>query len=117
MARRRPRRPERLKGSGPERRRREFRLRRWIPVVVLVFLSPAIYSWTRMAVLPSSLPLGVRSVEWLRMHRFNWLVDEAEHVYYSWHAPKTGGPQLKALPAVGLGTTRRAASKHLVQVK
>ena len=37
-----------------------------------------------MAVEPSSLPLGVRSVEWLRMNHFNWLVDEAEHVYYSW---------------------------------
>jgi Phosphodiester glycosidase len=73
-----------------------------IPVVVLAFLSPAIYSWTQMALQPSSLPLGVRSVEWLRMNHFNWLVDEVEHVYYSWKAPKKGGPQLKTLPAVGL---------------
>jgi hypothetical protein len=29
-------------------------------------------------------------------------VDEAESVYYRWHAPKKGGPQLVALPAVGL---------------
>ena len=55
-----------------------------------------------MALQPSSLPLGVRSVEWLRMHHFNWLVDNAEHVYYSWQAPSKGGPQLKALPKVGL---------------
>jgi len=60
-----------------------------------------------MAVLPSSLPLSVRTVEWLRMHHFNWLVDEAEHVYYTWNAPKKGGPQLKTLPAVGLGTSAR----------
>ena len=58
-----------------------------------------------MAVLPSSLPLSVRTVEWMRMHHFNWLVDGAEHVYYTWKAPKKGGPQLKTLPAVGLGTT------------
>ncbi len=58
-----------------------------------------------MAVLPSSLPLGVRTVEWLRMHQFNWLVDDAEHVYYGWNAPKKGGPQLKTLPGVGVGAT------------
>src|ERR1041385_3204019 len=50
---------------------------------------------------PSSLPLGVRSVEWLRAHHGNWLVDEAEHLYYSWKAPKKGGPQLTTLPSVG----------------
>ena len=32
----------------------------------------------------------------------NWLVDEVEHIYYTWNAPKKGGPQLKSLPAVGL---------------
>jgi Phosphodiester glycosidase len=89
----------------------EFRLRRWIPLVVLVFLSPAIYSWTRMAVLPSSLPLGVRTVEWLRQHQFNWLIDDAEHVYYSWKAPHKGGPQLTQLPSVGLGT-HQASKDH-----
>ena len=57
------------------RRRGAPRLRWIVPAALLVFLSPAIYSWTRMAVEPSSLPLGVRSVEWLRMHHFNWLVD------------------------------------------
>ena len=47
------------------------RRRWWILASLLVVLSPAIYSWTRMATLPSSLPLGVRTVEWLRMHHFN----------------------------------------------
>jgi hypothetical protein len=88
-------------------RRRRPRLRWWLPVVIVVFLSPAIYSWTRMALSPSSLPLGVRTVEWLRMHHFNWLVDEAEHVYYTWNAPEKGGPQLKTLPAVGVARLRR----------
>ena len=44
---------------------------------------------------PSSLPLWPRSVEWLRAHHGNWLVDEVEHYYYSWKAPKKGGPQLR----------------------
>ena len=79
------------------------RPRRWIPIALLVVLSPAIYSWTRMAVMPSSLPLGVRTVEWLRTNHFNWLVDESERFYYTWKAPKKGGPQLKTLPTVGSG--------------
>ncbi len=70
--------------------------------VILVILSPAIYSYTSTMLQPSSLPVWPRSVEWLRQHHGNWLVDEVEHYYYSWKAPKKGGPQLKQLPAVGL---------------
>jgi hypothetical protein len=72
-------------------------------VAALMLLSPAIYSYTATMLQASSLPLGVRSVEWLRTHHGNWLVDEVEHVYYGLKAPKKGGPQLKSLPAVGLG--------------
>jgi Phosphodiester glycosidase len=96
----------------PAPRRRKLRLRTWAPLVVLALLSPAIYSWTQMAVQPSSLPLGVRSVEWLRMNHFNWLVDGVEHVYYSWRAPKKGGPQLNTLPAVGRATTPSKRTHH-----
>jgi hypothetical protein len=71
-------------------------------LAALLLLSPAIYSYTTTMLEPSSLPLGVRSVEWLRAHHGNWLVDEAEHYYYGWKAPKKGGAQLTTLPAVGL---------------
>jgi phosphodiester glycosidase len=74
---------------------------------VVVLLSPALYSYTATMLQPSSLPLGVRSVEWLRNNHGNWLVDNVEHIYYSWKAPKKGGPQLKTLPAVGLGAKAR----------
>ena len=50
---------------------------------------------------PSSLPLWPRTVEWIRAHHGNWLVDEVEHYYYTWKAPSKGGPQLKTLPTVG----------------
>ena len=49
--------------------------------VVLALLSPAFYSYASTMVQPSSLPLGVRSIEWLRQHHGNWIVDEAESVY------------------------------------
>lgn len=86
-------------------RRRRRRRRRLFGVALLILLSPAVYSYTTTMLQPSSLPLGVRSVEWLRNHHGNWLVDEVEHVYYSSKAPKKGGPQLRALPAVGLTAT------------
>jgi Phosphodiester glycosidase len=82
----------------PPRLRRP-RLRVLVPLAILVILSPAIYSYTTTMMKPSSLPLGVRSVEWLRDNHGNWLVDEVEHVYYGWwKKPKKGGPQLKTLP-------------------
>ncbi len=108
---------EALAGLAARRRRRREEARRrrrrrrlaLLGLAVLVLLSPAVYSYTTTMVQPSSLPLGVRSVEWLRSHHGNWLVDEVEHVYYSLKAPKKGGPQLKSLPAVGVAP---AASTH-----
>jgi hypothetical protein len=57
---------------------------------------------------PTSLQWNARSVEWVRSEVpfGDWLVDEGEHIYYSLNAPKTGGPQLKSLPTVGLNPPR-----------
>ncbi len=98
------RRREQPKHAGAKKRRRFLRAR-WIGLAVLILLSPAIFSYTTTMMKPSSLPLRVRSVEWLRSHHGNWLVDTAEHLYYSWTAPDPGGPQLSALPSVGLPTS------------
>src|SRR6266852_6209653 len=94
----------RLAERSKQRRRR--RRRRLFGVALLILLAPAVYSYSATMLQPSSLPLGVRSVEWLRNHHGNWLVDEVEHVYYGWKAPHKGGPQLKALPTVGLSGRR-----------
>ena len=79
--------------------------------MLLVLLSPAIYSYATTMMKPSSLPLWPRSVEWLRAHHGNWLVDGVEHYYFSWKAPAKGGPTLKRLPAVGLGTASRTRAR------
>jgi hypothetical protein len=86
-------------------------------VAVLALLSPALYSYASTMLQPSSLPLGVRSVEWLRAHHGNWLVDEVESIYYGWKAPAKGGPQLKTLPAVGIApvVSRAAAAAKPVR--
>ena len=76
---------------------------------MLVLLIPA-YSYATTMMQPSSLPLWPRSVEWLRAHDGNWLVDEVEHYYYSWKAPDKGGPQLTSLPKVGVGAA--AKTRH-----
>jgi len=81
---------------------RRHRVRRLILLALVVLITPAAYSYVTTMMKPSSLPLWPRSVEWLRAHHGNWLVDEVEHYYYSWKAPKKGGPQLKMLPAVGI---------------
>ena len=86
------------------RRRRRRRVRRVVLLAIVVLLSPAVYSYAATMMQPSSLPLWPRSVEWLRAHHGNWLVDEVERYYYSWQAPDPGGPQLKTLPTVGVDT-------------
>jgi hypothetical protein len=83
----------------------------------LALLAPPVYSYTTTMMQPSSLPLWPRTVEWLRSHHGNWLVDEVEHYYYSWKAPKKGGPQLKSLPIVALPAapaTKKKAVRHRV---
>ncbi len=86
---------------GRRRRHRRRRVRLVAVIAVLAVFAPVVYSYTTTMMQPSSLPLWPRSVEWLRAHHGNWLVDEAEHYYYSWKAPKKGGPQLTSLPSVG----------------
>lgn len=61
-------------------------------------------SYVRYMAQPSSVPFGVRTVEWIRGNVSSWLVDQIERQYYSWTAPSKGGPTIKTLPAVGMGT-------------
>src|SRR2546421_9619972 len=101
------------RAARPDRERSRWR-RRGVPValVFLLLLAPAAYSYTTTMMQPSSLPLWPRSVEWLRAHHGNWLVDEVEHYYYSWRTPAKGGPQLKHLPTVGVATPSVQPAAH-----
>jgi hypothetical protein len=79
-------------------------------LIALVLLLPVMYSYTTTMLRPSSLPLGVRTVEWIRDNHGNWFVDHFEHLWYSLHAPKKGGPQLRTLPTVGFGPASTPSS-------
>jgi predicted DNA-binding transcriptional regulator AlpA len=94
------------------RRARRLRVGVLVAAAVLALLAPVLYSYVTTMTRPSSLPLGIRSVEWLRANHGTWLVDEAEHLYYTWHAPKRGGPQLKELPALGVPVALHARAKR-----
>jgi hypothetical protein len=73
---------------------------------VLIVWTAVSYTWAMMA--PSSLPLTVRTVEWVRDSGGAALVDFAERFYYSATAPAAGGPGLTSLP--GTAAARTGAS-------
>jgi len=86
-------------------RGRQIRRRRIVALVALALVVatvPAAYSYVTTMLQPSSLPLTIRTVEWVRDHHGAWLVNAAERYYYSWTAPKKGEPPLISLPAVGV---------------
>jgi len=86
------------------RTRRHLRRRRRIAIAVflLIFFIPAIYSWASTMGKPSSLPMGIRTIEWVRENHGAWFVNTVERYYYTWTAPKKGGPGIKKIPTVGL---------------
>jgi len=102
-------RPQRTASRGGRGRRRQsgpnWRLVRWVALgfIALIVLLEGI-SYVEYMSQPSSVPFGPRSVEWVRTNVSSWLVDEIEREYYSWNAPAKGGPTIKTLPAVGMGT-------------
>jgi hypothetical protein len=79
---------------------RLHRYRRAIGACVALSLIPVLYSYVATMFLPSSLPLSVRSVEWLRANGGAPIVDQFERWYYEWTAPTPGGPTLTALPGL-----------------
>jgi hypothetical protein len=94
--------------GGPTTGRRWRRRRIVIAAPFVVVASWAVVSYTFWTLQPTSMTWSEHSAEWVRneVPFGNWLVDRGEHVYYSVNAPKTGGPQLKTLPAVGLTPAR-----------
>ena len=114
------RRPAPIAGDGVAsdpwrlgRRRQKLRKRkrrRITALVILAVLAPITYSYLTTMIKPSSLPLSVRTVEWIRANHGAWAVNTVERYWYTWHAPRKGGPALKTLPT--LGTPVRSDSAH-----
>ncbi len=99
-----------LASGSPRRtiRDRKRRRRRLVLLAFALLLAPVVFSYATTMLQPSSLPLTVRSVEWLRANQGAWIVNAVEHYWYTSNAPKPGGPALRSLPTVGkahAGTT------------
>jgi Phosphodiester glycosidase len=96
-----------LLGVNSPLRRSAIRSRRrrapWLAVLatLVVLLGVPVGFYTSAMLQPSSLPLSIRSIEWVRGHGFAWLVNDIERWWYTHHKPRRGGPTLTALPAVG----------------
>ena len=103
-----PQRPPVAIGSPAAARR----IRRVLATAALLVLVPACVSFAIALLEPSNSSMGIRSVEWLRDHGAAGLVAKVESIYYSLTAPAKGGPALRALPRVGVGSSQaqRAAA-------
>jgi hypothetical protein len=88
--------------AAARRRRRRRRVLIAAPFVGLLVWASVSYSSFMLE--PTSMSWSERSTEWVRQKVpfGNWIVDNAENVYYSAKAPKKGGRAPKSLPAVGL---------------
>jgi len=96
-----------LRGSRPSGWRR---VRRVALFAAALCLFAALVSYVKMLTERSDSSLGIRTVEWMRDNGARGIVNEVESIYYSFNAPSTGGPALRALPkqtgAVGAGAAR-----------
>jgi hypothetical protein len=101
--------------AAPGRRGRRRRIVVLVAAPFVLILLWFAVSYTVWMVRPSSMTWGANSAEWVRndVPFGNWMVDSGEHIYYTVNAPKTGGPQLSSLPAVGQSPaqTRAPASQ------
>lgn len=108
---------------GRRRRSKSKRIRRRVLLLLLVSAAvPVLFSYVRMLLRPSSLPLGIRTVEWIRANHGAWAVNDAERFWYSHHAPRPGGPTLTSLPEVGVrpslsSRTRRGGAYPVRQAR
>ncbi|HYM45021.1 MAG TPA: hypothetical protein VES65_02515 [Solirubrobacteraceae bacterium] len=96
---------------GPVRR-----VRRVLVVACVLALTPALLSYAVTMLSPSDSSLSIRSVEWLRDHGAAGLVTKVESIYYTLTAPAKGGPQLHALPRVGVASTGAAGASTTAPV-
>jgi hypothetical protein len=101
----------RARRDGKRALRSRRRRRRVVAAAVLAPLCIVAYSYAVAMLKPSSLPLGIRSVEWVRANGGAWLVNDIETAYYRWAAPKKGGASLRALPGVGVARAARAKGR------
>jgi hypothetical protein len=90
------------------------RRRRLIGLAALLLLALLIapgVSYARALTAPGSATLGMRTVDWIRSHHGNTVVNAIENWYYTRHKPAAGPPDPATLPLPGpTATTTRGVA-------
>lgn len=96
--------------SKPRRKRR-----RMVAIVLLLLLVPTGWSYGGYLTADGDAPVGVRSVDWLRDHGFESVVNQAEQWWYTRSAPS--GTTAVAEDIVSTGPVATPVSTHPDQVQ
>ena len=96
-----------LPPPAPDRRRRTVR-RRTIAVALAVLLVAPAVSYGRALTYPGSATFQMRTVEWIRDHGGNPLVDRIENWWYTLNSPTGAAPDPAALPVNRAGAVAGA---------
>jgi hypothetical protein len=101
--------------AAEARAKRRLPAKRWIALPLVVVLSVPAWSYAQVLTASSTDSIGARSVEWLRDHGANGLVNRVEHWWYSHHQPRKGGAPAAVLlrPPTGRATPRSSVGPHL----
>jgi Phosphodiester glycosidase len=83
--------PRDARGRGPL-------IRRGVALVMVALLVPTGWSYIQALTAPGTDPWTARSVEWLRDHGMNGVVNTVEHWWFTSHAPPVGGKPNHGLP-------------------
>ena len=97
------------KTTRPPRSTRAKWIRRGIAIAVVLLLIPVAVSYVDYLQRPGSDTLSVRTVEWIRDHGGNGIVNTIERWWYTNNPPPTGGKPsaIKVQDTVGDTTPRR----------
>lgn len=96
-------------GGKPPRSKKAKWIRRGIAIVVVILLVPVAISYVDYVNKPGSDTLSVRTVEWIRDHGGNGVVNTIERWWYTNNPPPTGGKP-DAIKVQGTVTTTGKAA-------
>jgi hypothetical protein len=97
------------KTTRPRRSKRAKWIRRVVALVIVVLLVPVAVSYVDYVQRPGSDTLSVRTVEWIRDHGGNGIVNTIERWWYTNNPPPTGGkPSAITVPDTVTDTTTKA---------
>ena len=91
-------RPATMMPRAPRRRRRRRRILAVVALLLAVAMVPVGYSYGTYLTAPGDAPPQVRSVDWLRDHGFESVINDVEQWWYTRHKPTGSRPPKADIP-------------------